>query len=138
MCKKWKNMTFFCLKSMNNNVWIPQKFYYNENLTFFEFWWNFLFLGRGGFVVKFVHVAAKVIRQHMFLITLPYFLDNNLWNRKNMIVLVHENHEKWPFVIPVQHFCSGFDLAYRVSSFRGSKYLPKIRFSNVCFFNMSV
>ena len=27
-----------------------------------------------------------------------------------MIGLVHENHDKWPNVTPVQHFCSGFDL----------------------------
>ena len=28
-----------------------------------------------------------------------------------MIVLVHENHDKWPNVTPVQHVCSGFDQA---------------------------
>ena len=26
-----------------------------------------------------------------------------------MIVLVHENHDKWPNVTPVKHFCGGFD-----------------------------
>ena len=31
-------------------------------------------------------------------------------------------------------FLQGFDHANRVSSFCGSKYLPKIRFSNVYFF----
>ena len=46
---------------------------------------------------------------------LSYVLDNNLWNnKKDMIVLVHENHDKWPNVTPVQHFCSGFDHANRV------------------------
>ena len=43
-----------------------------------------------------------------------------------MIVLVHENHDKWPNVTPVQHFAVVF---------RGSKYLPKIRFSYVYFFD---
>ena len=43
-----------------------------------------------------------------------------------MIVLVHENHDEWPNVTPVQHFCSGFDHANLVSSFHGSKFLPKI------------
>ena len=67
-------------------------------------------LGRGGFVVNLV--AAKVIRQHMlFFFTLTYFLDNNLWNKKNMIVLVHEHHNRWPNVSPVQLFWSGFDQA---------------------------
>ena len=51
-----------------------------------------------------------------------------------MIVLVHENHDKWPNVTPGKHFCCGFDHANLVSSFRVSKYLPKIRFSNVYFF----
>ena len=51
-----------------------------------------------------------------------------------MIVLVHENHDKWPNVTPVQHFCSGFDHANLVSSFHGSKFLPKIRFSNNVYF----
>ena len=51
-----------------------------------------------------------------------------------MIVFVHENHDKWPNVTLVQHFCSGFDQVNLVSYFRGSKYLPKVRFSNVYFF----
>ena len=51
-----------------------------------------------------------------------------------MIVLVHEKHDKWPNDTPVQHFLSGFDHANLVSSFRGSKYLPKIGFSNVYIF----
>ena len=33
-----------------------------------------------------------------------------------MIVLDHENHDKWPNVSPVQHFCSGFDDANLVFS----------------------
>ena len=28
-----------------------------------------------------------------------------------MIVLVNENHDKWPNATPLQHFCSGFDHA---------------------------
>ena len=47
-----------------------------------------------------------------------------------MIVLVPENHDKWPNVSPVQHFCSGFDQANVVSVF-WFQFLPKIRFSNV-------
>ena len=43
-----------------------------------------------------------------------------------MIVLVHENHDKWRNVTPVQHFYSGLYLDNLVSSFCGSKYLPKI------------
>ena len=56
-----------------------------------------------------------------------------------MIVLVQENHDKWPNITGVEHYCSGFDHANFVRSFEfvGSKYLPKIRFSNVYFFNMS-
>ena len=34
-----------------------------------------------------------------------------------MIVLVHENHDKWPNVTAVQHFCIGFDPANLVSFF---------------------
>ena len=49
-----------------------------------------------------------------------------------MMVLVCENHEKCPNVTPVQHFCSGFDHASLVSSFRGFKYLPKLD-SVMCF-----
>ena len=51
-----------------------------------------------------------------------------------MIVLVHENHDKWPKLTPVQHFCIDFEHANLVSFFRGSKYLPKNGFSNVYFF----
>ena len=54
--------------------------------------------------------------------------------KKDMIVLVHENYDKWPNVTPVQHFYSGFDQSNLVSSIHDSKYLPKIRFSNVYFF----
>ena len=52
------------------------------------------------------------------------------------ILLVHENHDKWPNITPVQHFCSGFDHAslVHVSSLRGSKYLPNIKFSNMYVF----
>ena len=42
-----------------------------------------------------------------------------------MIVLVHEKHDKWPNVTPVQLFCSDFDNDNLASSFRGPKYLPK-------------
>ena len=54
-----------------------------------------------------------------------------------MIVLVHGNHDKWPNVTPVQHFSSGFDHAHLVSSFRGSKYLPKVNAVMCMFSNMS-
>ena len=78
------------------------------------------------------------MRQHMFFFTLSYFLDNNLWNKKNdMKVLVHENQDKWPNITPVQHFCSGFDHANLVSSFRGSKYLPKSKSVLCTYSNMS-
>ena len=120
---------------MNTNIWIPQNFNYTD-LTIFRFWWIFLFLEdwrlNGGFVVK--HVAAKVIRQHMFFFTLSYFLDNNLW-KKDTVVLVNEYHDKWLNVTPVQHFCIAFDHANLVSSFRGSKYLPKL-YSVMCIFRI--
>ena len=45
--------------------------------------------------------------------------------------LVHENHDKWPNIIPVRNYCSGFGHANLLCSFRCSKYLPKIRFSDV-------
>ena len=41
----------------------------------------------------------------------------------NWIVSVHENHDKWPNVTQVQHFCCGFDHVNLVSSFCGSIYL---------------
>ena len=53
---------------------------------------------------------------------------------KDVKILVPENHDKWPKVTPVQHLCSCFDHANLVNSFRGSKYLRKIRFCNVYFF----
>ena len=86
----------------------------------------------GGFVVKLL--AAKVIRQHMFFFTLSYFLDKLVIfeiEKIYDIVLVHENHDKWLYLRTVQRFCSGLDHADLVSSFRGSKYLLKIRISNV-------
>ena len=46
---------------------------------------------------------------------------------KNMIVLCHENHEELPNDTPVHHFCIGFDHSNFVNSFRGSKYLPKLK-----------
>ena len=55
-----------------------------------------------------------------------------------MISLVHENHYKWQNVTPVQHSYSGFDHANLESSFRGSKYLLKVRFSNVYFFEYDI
>ena len=45
-----------------------------------------------------------------------------------------KNHDKWPNVTLVQLFCKGVDHANLVSSFHGSKYLPKIRFSIKCAF----
>ena len=45
-----------------------------------------------------------------------------------------KNMKKWPNVTPAEHFCSGFDHANLVSSFRGPKYSPQIRISNVYFF----
>ena len=79
-------------------------------MTIFKFWWN-LSSWKG----VDLHGTAKVIRQHMFFYTLSYFLDYNLWNKK-MIVLFHENHDEWPNVTPLRHFCSGLDHANRVSS----------------------
>ena len=54
-----------------------------------------------------------------------------------MIVLVPENHDKWPNVTPVQHFCNCFDHANLVSSVCGSKYLPKLDSVMCNFSNMS-
>ena len=46
-----------------------------------------------GFVVKLV--AAEFIRPHIFFFTLSYFVDNKPCNeKKDIIVLVHENHDK--------------------------------------------
>ena len=46
--------------------------------------------------------------------------------KKEMIILAHENHDKWPNVTPDHHFCSrGFDHSNHVNIFRGSKYLLK-------------
>ena len=63
------------------------------------------------------------------------FFRYEVWNefeiKKYVIVLGHENYDKLPNVIPAQYFCSGFDHANLVNSFRGTKYLPKITFSNV-------
>ena len=46
------------------------------------------------FVIKLV--SAKLIRQHIitFFFTLSYFLYNNLLNKKDLIGLVHKNHDK--------------------------------------------
>ena len=99
LCKRWTSMisaNFFrnaCVKNWKIwfffsfcNKWTPM-FEYPKTLitetTIFKFW-IFLFLEGGRFVVKLV--TAKVIRQHMFFFTLSYFLDNNIWNKKNMIV----------------------------------------------------
>ena len=42
---------------------------------------------------------------------------NNLWNKKkDMIVLVHENHDKWPNATAVHHFSRGFDYSNLVNS----------------------
>ena len=94
-------------------------FNYRENMTIFKFWWIFLFLEGGRFVVKLV--TAKVIRQHVFFFTLSYFFEI-----KKMIVLVHKNHDKWSNVSPVQHFCSSFDHANLLSFFRGSNFYQKL------------
>ena len=63
--------------------------------------------------------------------------------KKEMIILAHENHDKWPNVTPDHHFCRGFDHSNHVNIFRGSKYLLKnlnISDSVLCIFfliNMS-
>ena len=88
-----------------------------------------------GIVVKFV--ATKVIQQDLFLFTLTHFLDNSLQKKKTMIVLVIEHHHKWPFVSPVQQFCSCFDHANLVSFFRGSNCYQKLDSVKCIFTNMS-
>ena len=45
---------------------------------------------------------------------------------KNMIVLVHENHDKLPNDTPVQHVCSGFDHANLVSFFTWFHIIKKL------------
>ena len=50
---------------------ITEKVQQSFNFDEFFFSWK-----EGGFVVKLV--ADKVIRQHMFIFTLTYFLDNNI------------------------------------------------------------
>ena len=88
-CGKNDKIFFFFFKLMNINVWIPQNFNYNETLIIFKFWWIFSSWKGGGFVDELV--AAKVISQHMFFFTFSYFLDKNLWNKKDMVVLVKIN-----------------------------------------------
>ena len=90
-----------------------------------------------GIVVKFV--ATKVIQQDLFLFTLTHFLDNSLRNKKKiMIVLVNENHNKWPNVSPVQHFCSCFDHANLIRFFCcGSNCYKKFDSVKCIFTNMS-
>ena len=54
-----------------------------------------------------------------------------------MIVLIHENHDKWPNVSPDQRFFSGYAHANRVSYFCGSNFYQRLN-SVKCFFtNMS-
>ena len=43
-----------------------------------------------------------------------------IFGEKDMIILVHENHDKWPNVTAVRHLFSGFDHANLVCSFHGS------------------
>ena len=54
-----------------------------------------------------------------------------------MIVLVHENHDKWPNNSPVQHFGSGFDHSNLVSFFCGSNFYQKLDSVMCIFTNMS-
>ena len=54
-----------------------------------------------------------------------------------MIVLVHENHDKWQNVSPVQHFCSGLDHANLVSFFCCSNFYQKLDSVMCIFTNMS-
>ena len=71
--------------------------------------WEFSLFGREGFLFKLV--AAKVICQHMFFFTLSYYLDKKFWNKKKAVtVLVHESHDKWSNVKPVQNVCSGLNM----------------------------
>ena len=110
----------------NTNVWITKNFSYNEHLSFFlSFGECFSSWNGGGFVVKLI--AAKVIYQLIFYFTLSYFFANNIWNKKNVILLVHENHDKLSNVTAVQNFCGVFFFhANLVCSFPSSKYLPKL------------
>ena len=43
-----------------------------------------------------------------------------------MIVLAHENHNKWPNIAELHHFSRGFDHSNLAKYIRGFKYLPKI------------
>ena len=54
-----------------------------------------------------------------------------------MIVLVHKNHDKWPNVSPVQHFCSGFDHADLVIFSSGSNFYQKLDSVMCIFTNMN-
>ena len=47
MWEELKYITFFHLKLMNTNIWIPQKFSYIENLTILKILVNFSIFGRG-------------------------------------------------------------------------------------------
>ena len=48
-----------------------------------------------------------------------------------MIVFVHEHHDEWPNITPVNDFLMGFSHANRVSYFLVSKYLPKIKLNKI-------
>ena len=71
--------------------------------------------GGGGCVVKFE--AAKVIRQHTFFFSsflyIIFFINRFVIifeiKKKDMIVLVHKNHDKRPKATQVHHFCRGFE-----------------------------
>ena len=70
-------------------------------------------------------VPAKVNCTHMFFCTsfISYMIILKMKQRYEIMV-------KWSNVSTVQNFCSDFDDANLVNSFRGFKYLPK---SNVYF-----
>ena len=92
---------------MNTNLWLAQNFNYNEIWQSLSFGEVFSCWKGGGFVVKLV--AAKIIRQHMLFL---YIIISKIIisEIKYMIAQVHENHDKWSNVTPVQYFCSVFDL----------------------------
>ena len=95
--KNKKYYLFFFLELMNTNVWIPQNFNYNEK-TISKFWWIFLYLEGGGFVVKLVEgnsirvcfqkIYTASLKMHMYIYPVLFFLRNALPFRLEMPALV--------------------------------------------------
>ena len=121
MCKKLKNITFFLFEL---NV-----FEYPKTLITMNF---FLFFEGGRFVVYLV--AAKVILQHMFFLSLSYFLDNIIFEIRTR----YDGFSLWkswemPKCYTSPTFLQWFWPRKSCKFFPWFQIFTKIRFSHVCF-----